>query len=53
MAVLETTEKDKPQLFFDGEELKTVVITSEKFEGLQAKMPFVQKNGRTSLGPFE
>jgi len=53
VTISEVTEKNKPQLLFDGEELKTVVITSEKFEGLQVKMTFVQKNGRTSLGPFQ
>jgi len=45
-------KKKKPQLVFDGEKLKAVVITSEKLEGLQAEMTFIQKNGEVSLDHF-
>ncbi|MDP1538824.1 MAG: hypothetical protein Q8M00_02215 [bacterium] len=56
MEALELKEEKKVELVFeDGDKnkaLKAVIITSEKFEGLQVKMVFVQKNGRTSLQRF-
>lgn len=49
-----TEKKEKPKLIFDEKgNLREIIITSEKLEGQQVKMKFVQKNRKTSLDRFQ